>query len=89
MGIRNAVSQLGFTVPTAVGLAVVWLFVVALDVATKMNTGSGFGEGFVGQNLTAGLVGVAALAVVGGLFVALADELGGTEPTPEAWPPEE
>lgn len=89
MGVRNAVSQLGFTVPAAVGLGLLWLFVVAVGVATTMHTGAGVGEGFLGQNVTAGLVGLAAIAVIGGMGVALADELGRGEPVPETWPPEE
>ncbi|QDX41402.1 hypothetical protein [Salarchaeum sp. JOR-1] len=89
MSIRNAVSQLGVTVPSAVGLALVWIFVTGLTVATTMHTGSGVGEGFLGQNLVAGLTGLLALGVVGGMGIALADELGSESPAPETWPPEQ
>lgn len=89
MGTRSAVSQLGFTVPALVGLSLVWLFVVALGIVSTMNTGSGVGEGFIGQNLVAGLVGLAGLGVVAAMGVALADELGREGPVPQSWPPEE
>lgn len=86
MGIRTALRQIP-AVTFAALLAVAWTLLVGYEVATAFDW-LAVGGGFVGENATAGVVGVAVLALALGLLVGLLGELSEHHPAPEAWPPE-
>lgn len=81
MATKTALSQ-ARVVTVGVLLGLVWLVVTAFSVFGEMST---TGAQFVGQNMTAGVVGLLVMLGLFALFTALYGELGSEGPAPEPW----
>ncbi|WP_435194177.1 hypothetical protein [Natronomonas sp. EA1] len=81
MAMKTALSQ-SRVVTMGVLLGVIWLVVTAFSVFDEM---SAAGEPFVGQSMTAGVIGLLAMLGIFALLVTLFGELGSEGPAPEPW----
>ncbi|UIO99554.1 hypothetical protein Hbl1158_13655 [Halobaculum sp. CBA1158] len=88
MGLRTAVSQSWVLTTMATAFAL-WAGYHAVQAFALSENIWAFDGSYVGTNAVGGLVGVAVLVAFVALLFVLLGELGESDPSPEAWPPEE